>query len=201
MALGLLLFAGCASMPVYERNTETRIIVIREKIEDGQKTGVLTADQSGMYMATLKDIRADYGGMKGKRISKEEREALQGRLDVLDRVVYKALTPPKKKSEEPEDTFWERIGRDLGILDRTEEPKPPTNGERIVKVQKMIDDGRNGGSISLSDGDAYQARADYIRTTYLKMMNGDGTPSPAENEVIARLLTSLEADLNHQPTL
>ena len=201
-ALGLLfLSAGCASMPVYERNTETRMIVIREKIEDGQKAGVLTADQSGMYMATLRDIRTDYGGMKSKKISGEERDALQGRLDVLDKVVDKALTPPRKKSEGPEDTVWERMGRDLGILDRTEEPKPPTNGERMVRVQKMIDDGRNSGAFSLSDGDTYQARMDYIRTTYLKMMNGEGTPTLAEKQVIARLLDTLEADLNHQPTL
>jgi hypothetical protein len=193
---GLLLFSGCATMQASERSTETKMIVIQEKVEDGEQTGVLAPDQSRIYLATLKDIRTEYAGMSGKNSSRQKMDSLRDRLDVLEQVVNKALIPPKK-ADEPEDTFWERVGRDLGILERTENVKAPTIGDRMIKVQKRIDDGRNSGAFDLSMADGFQAKMDYIRKEYLRMMEGGRTPPIEEKELISRLLNSLEDDLNH----
>lgn len=199
----LALFSGCASMQtssVIERSIETRMIVVQEKIEDGQKTGALAPDQSRMYLETLKDIETDYAGSKGKNASHEERNSLQGRLDVLEKVVNKALTSADKNGK-PKSSFWERVGQDLGVLDKTEEPKEPTIGDRIVKLQKKIDDGRSGGAFSLKQGSDFQAVLDYVRSEYLRMMKDGRTATLEEKEVISRLLDSLETDLQQLPRL
>ncbi len=198
--LGINLLSGCATMPVYERKSETRMIVIQEKIEDGTNSGVLAPDQSRMYMASLKDIRADYAGMSNRKISREDRDRLDGRLDALAKLIDRALTPVKR-TDEPEDTFWERFARDMGFLPKTEKPKPLTNGDKIIRLQKKVDDGRSAGAFSLSQGAEFQAKLDYIRKEYLRMMNGDKIPGIDEREVISRLLDSLELDLNQVPQL
>jgi len=203
VGLILALFSGCATTrtsPAYERSTETRLIVIQESIEDGLKTGALTPDQSRMYLDTLKDIQTDYAGLKGKSVSREERNNFQGRLDVLGDVVNKAITRTKK-DEKLKSSFWERVGQDIGVLSRTEEPKKPTIGDRIIRLQKKIDDGRSGGAFSLKRGDDFQAVLDYVRSQYLLMMKGGRTATVEEKEVLSRLLDSLEADLEQVPRL
>ncbi len=200
VGLGIVLLSGCTTLPVYERKSETRMIVIQEKIEDGTNSGTLAPDQSRMYTASLKDIVTDYTRMSGGKISGEDRDRLDGRLDSLARLIDKALTPVKK-SDEPEDSFWERFARDLGILPSTEKPRPPTNGEKIIRLQRKIDDGRSSGAFSLDQAAAFQAKMDYIRKEYLGMMNRDKIPGIDEREVISRLLDSLEADLNLTPVL
>jgi hypothetical protein len=199
----LALFSGCATTrtsSAYERSTETRMIVIQEMIEDGQKTGALTPDQSRMYLETLKDIQTDYAGLRGKSVSREERNNFQGRLDVLGDVVNKAITRTKK-NEKLKSSFWERVGQDIGVLSKTEKPKEPTMGDRIIKLQKKIDDGRSGGAFSLKQGNDFQTLLDYVRSQYLLMMKGGRTATVEEKEVISRLLDSLETDLRQVPQL
>ena len=199
----LALFSGCASMRTslaYERSTETRMIVIQERIEDGQKTGALTPDQSKRHLETLKDIQTDYAGLRARSASREEMNSLQGRLDVLEKVVNRALTPANK-NEKPKSSFWERVGQDIGVLARTEKPKEPTIGDRIIRLQKKIDDGRSSGAFSLKRGDDFQSVLDYARSGYLRMMNGGRAATPEEREAISRLLDSLEADLAQVPQL
>ncbi len=198
--LALLFVSGCATTPVYERNFETRMIVIQEKIDDGAATDALAPDQSRMYLATLKDIRAEYAQMSGKKVSRAQRDELRGRFDALEQVVDKALAPPPKPGKLKE-SFWVRIGRDLGILAKTEKNRPPTNGEMIIRVQKRIDDGRNSGEISLHMAEEFQTRLDYIRNSYLRMMEGSRTPTIEEREVISRLLYTLDGDLNVVPRI
>ncbi len=200
MALVLCLSSGCATLPAYERNTEARMIVIQEKIEDGAASGALATDQARTYLASLKDFRTDYAEMIGKKVSREERDELRGRLDVLEKVVDKALTPAKNAGE-PQDTFWERMARDLGILPKTGKARALTNGEMIIRLQERIDDGRNAGAFSLAKGEEFQGKLDYIRYSYLRMMEGGRTPSMEEREVIARLLYTLDKDLDLVPRL
>jgi hypothetical protein len=186
--------------PVYERNTEDKMIVIQEKIGDGLKTGALTPDQSRMYLESLKDIQTEYARLKGKSLSREERNGLQGRLDVLGDMVNRALTPAKK-NEAPKDSFWEHLGRDMGVLPQTEKPKEPTMGDRIITLQRKIDAGRSSGAFSLTQGNDFQAVLDYARSEYLRMMKGGRSATQEEREVISRLLDSLETDLSHIPQL
>jgi len=203
MGLAIALFSGCASMQtrtVYDRSTETKMIVIQEKVEDGLKTGVLTPDQSRMYLDTLKDIRTDYAMIKDKSVSRDERNRLQVRLDVLGDVINKALASPVKAGESA-DSFWERVGRDLGVLPKAGEIKEPSLGDRVLYLQKKIDDGRSSGIYSLSQADEFQARLDTIRSNYLLATEGGRSATIEEKEVFSRLLDSLESDLRLFPLI
>jgi hypothetical protein len=138
--------------------------------------------------------------MRGKSVSSEERNGLEGRLDVLGDVINRALAPPEK-AKAPKDSFWERVGREVGVLPRTGKIKEPTPGDRIITFQRRIDDGRNSGAFSLAQGSEFQTKLDYIRSEYLRMMEGGRSATIDEKAVISRLLDSLDTDLNQVPQL
>ncbi|MFI5295939.1 MAG: hypothetical protein ACHQ0Y_13065 [Thermodesulfovibrionales bacterium] len=174
MVLGLALFSGCATTqtwPDYDRNAENKMVVIQEKIGDGLKTGGLTPDQSQMFLTRLKVIRTDYTALRERRVYREEWESLLGRLDALG----------------------DEINRALGRATRIEEPR---NGDRIVALQRRIDDGRINGRFPGTEGTAYQFRLDSIRGDYFRMTEGGRYTTHEEREDISRRLDSLEKDLN-----
>jgi hypothetical protein len=174
MVFGLALFSGCASMhtwPDSERSAENKMVVIQEKIGDGLKTGALSPDQSQMFLTTLKGIQTDYAVLRDKRISSEKWDSLQTRLDVLGA----------------------EIDRSLARTPRIEEPR---SGDRIVTLQRRIDDGRISGRLPQTEGRGYQARLDSIRSDYLRMTEGGRYATNEERADISRRLDSLETDLN-----
>jgi hypothetical protein len=174
VVFGLALFSGCASVqtwPDYERNAENKMVVIQEKIGDGLKTGALTPDQSQMFLTTLKGIRTDYTELRDRRVYRDEWDRLLGRLDALG----------------------DEIDRALARTTRIEEPR---NGDRIVALQRRIDDGRINGRLPLTEGRDYQARLDSIRHDYLRMTEGGRYTTYEERTDISRRLDSLETDLN-----
>jgi len=174
VVLGLALFSGCASVqtwPDYERNAENKMVVIQEKIGDGLKTGALTPDQSQMFLTTLKGIQTDYTELRDKRVYRDEWDKLLGRLDALGEEINRALVRPA----------------------RIEEPR---NGDRIVSLQRRIDDGRISGRLPLTEGREFQARLDSIRRDYLRMTEGGRYTTYEERADISRRLDSLETDLN-----
>ena len=150
MVFGLALFSGCATMqtwPDNERSAENKMVVIQEKIGDGLKTGALTTDQSQMFLTTLKGIRTDYEGLRDRSVQQEEWNSLHGRLDALGDEINRALARPA----------------------RIEEPR---NGDRIVALQRRIDDGRINRRLPLTEERDYQSRLDSIRSDYLRMTEG-----------------------------
>jgi tetrahydromethanopterin S-methyltransferase subunit G len=175
MAFVLALFLGCATMPQTwpdnQRSAENKMVVIQEKIGDGLKTGVLSPDQSQMFLTTLKGIRTDYEALRDKVVSRDEWDNLHGRLDVLG----------------------DEINRVLGRYARTESPR---NGDRIVTLQGRIDDGRINGRFPLTEVREFQSRLDAIRGDYLRMTEGGRYASSDERTDISRRLDSLETDLN-----
>jgi hypothetical protein len=174
MVFGLVFFSGCATvhtLPDYQRSTESKMVVIQEKIGDGLKTGALTPDQSQMYLTTLKVVRKDYTELREKKVSQRQWNKLQGRLDVLGEEIDKALA-------------------------RTTKIEEPGNGNRIVALQKKIDDGRNSGRLPLSEGREFQTRIDSIRSDYMRMTEEGRSAMPEERAEISRRLDSLEAELN-----
>ncbi len=174
MVFGLALFSGCASMktwPDYERSAESKMVLIQEKIGDGLKTGSLTPDQSQMFLTTLKGIRTDYVVLRNKEVSREEWDRLHARLDVLG----------------------EEINRAQARATRIEEPR---SGDRIVTLQRRIDDGRISGRLPVAEGREFQARLDSIRSDYLRMTEGGRYAVNEERADISRRLDSLEADMN-----
>ncbi|OPX97760.1 MAG: hypothetical protein A4E58_01245 [Syntrophorhabdus sp. PtaB.Bin006] len=175
MVFVLALFSGCATMPQtwpdYERNAENKMVVIQEKIGDGLKTGALTPDQSQMFLTTLKGIRTDYTELRGKRVYRDEWDGLNGRLDALGDEINRALV-------------------------RTTRIEEPRNGDRIVALQRRIDDGRVSGRLPSTEGQEFQSRLDSIRRDYLRMTEGGRYTTYEERADISRRLDALETDLN-----
>jgi hypothetical protein len=174
MVFGLALFSGCASIqtwPDNQRSAENKMIVIQEKIGDGLKTGALTPDQSQMFLTTLKGIRTDYEALRDRNVSREEWDSLLGRLDALGDEINRALT-------------------------RTTRIEEPRNGDRIIALQRRIDDGKINKRLPLTEGRDYQSRLDSIRSDYLRMTEGGRSTTYEERAGISRRLDSLETDLN-----
>jgi hypothetical protein len=168
-------FAGCATIqtwPDYERSAENKMVVIQENIGDGLKTGALTPDQSQMFLTTLKGIRTDYEALRDKRVHREEWNSIHARLDALGDEINRALARTTQKFEEPR------------------------NGDRIITLQRRIDDGRSSGRLPQAEGRDYQARLDSIRSEYLRMTEGGRYSTHEERTDISRRLDSLETDLN-----
>ena len=178
MVLGLALFSGCATMPRTwpdsQRSAENKMVVIQEKIGDGLKSGALSPDQSQMFLTTLKGIRTDYTALRDREVSRDEWDRLHGRLDALDAEINRALARP---------------ARPAAI-------EGPRNGDRIVALQRRIDEGRTNGRLPSPEGRDYQSRLDSIRSDYLRMTEGGRSTTNDERADISRRLDSLETDLN-----
>lgn len=172
---GLALFSGCATTPQTwpdsERNAESKMVVIQEKIGDGLKTNALSPDQSQMFLTTLKGIRTDYTELRDRRVYRDEWDRLHGRLDALG----------------------DEINRALSRSTRIEEPR---NGERIVSIQRRIDDGRTSGRLPQTEGREFQSRLDSIRREYMRMTEEGRYSTHEERTDISRRLDSLETELN-----
>ena len=174
MVFGVALFSGCATMqtwPDNQRSAENKMIVIQEKIGEGLKTGTLSTDQSQMFLTTLKGIRTDYEQLRDRTVQQEEWNSLHGRLDRLGDEINRAQVRPA----------------------RIEEPR---NGDRIIALQRRIDDGRINRRLPLAEERDYQYRLDSIRSDYLRMTEGGRSPSNEERTDISRRLDMLEMDLN-----
>jgi hypothetical protein len=174
MVSGLALFSGCATTqtwPDHERTAENKMVMIQEKIGNGLKTGALTPDQSQMFLTRLKTIRTDYEVLREKRVNRDEWGSLLGRLDVLGDEINAAMA-------------------------RTSRIEEPRNGERILALQRRIDDGRIFRHLPLIEEREFQARLDSIRSDYWRMTEGGKYATNEESAGISRRLDSLETDLN-----
>jgi hypothetical protein len=175
MVFVITMFSGCATMPQtwpdYERSAENKMIVIQEKIGGGLSAGALTPDQSQMFLTTLKGIRTDYTALRDKRVYQEEWNRLNVRLDALGDEINMALVQPS------------------GI-------KETGNEDRIVALQRKIDDGRISGRLPSTEGREIQYRLDSIRRDYLQMTEGGRSATYEERADISRRLDSLEMELN-----
>ena len=174
VVFGLALISGCASMqtwPDNERSAENRMVVIQEKIGEGLKTGALTPDQSQFFLTTLKGIRKDYTELRGRSVYRNEWESLLERIDALEDEINRAMT-------------------------RTTRIDAPRSAERIVALQRSIDDGRISKRLPLKDERDFQYRLDNIRHDYMRMTEEGRYPTYDERTDISRRLDLLESDLN-----
>ena len=171
------LLSGCATMPQtwpdYERSAENKMVVIQEKIGDGLKTNALSPDQSQSFLTTLKGIRTDYTALRGKSVYRDEWDRLNARLDALGEDINR--------------------GYARAAPARIEEPR---NGDRIVALQRRIDDGRISRRLPSAEERDFQSRLDSIRREYMRMTDGGRNTSNEERTDISRRLDSLESDLN-----
>ena len=147
------------------------MVAIQEKIGDGLKTGALTPDQSQGFLTKLKAIQTDYTALRGRNVYRDEWDSLIGRLDALDAEIN-------------------------GVFPRVTRIEEPRSGDRIVALQRIIDDGRNSGRIPLAEGRDFQARLDAIRSDYSRITGGSRSPTHDEATDISRRLDLLEINLN-----
>jgi hypothetical protein len=172
------LFSGCATMPQtfpdYERSAENKMVVIQEKIGDGLKTGSLTPDQSQSFLTTLKGIRTDYTALRDKKVYRDEWDRLHARLDALGEEINRASSRSASSA-------------------RIEEPR---NGDRIVALQRRIDDGRISRRLPATEERDFQSRLDSIRREYLRMTEAGRSTTSEERTDISRRLDSLDSDMN-----
>jgi hypothetical protein len=174
MVFGLILITGCASIqiwPDYQRTAENKMFVIQEKIGEGLKTGALSLDQSQSFLTKLKLIRKDYAALKDRSVYRDEWDSLIGRIDALGEEIDGALV------------------RMTGIQE-------PSNGDRIVVLQRTIDDGRMNGRLPLAEGRDFQARLDAIRSDNSRMTEGSRPPTHEETTGISRRLDALGDEIN-----
>jgi len=169
------LLSGCATMPQTwpdsERSAENKMVVIQERIGDGLKTGALTPDQSQTFLTTLKGIRTDYTALRDKRVYRDEWDRLNARLDALGDEINRGYARPARIDE-------------------------PRNGDRIVALQRRIDDGRISRRLPSTEEREFQSRLDSIRREYMRMTEGGRSSTYEERADISRRLDSLETELN-----
>jgi len=157
--------------PDSERSAENKMVVIQENIGDGLKTGTLSPDQAQMYLTTLKGIRTDYELLRDKRVYREEWNSIHARLDSLG----------------------DEINRKVARTEKIEEPR---NGDRIVALQRRIDDGRISGRLSATDERKFQSSLDSIRRGYLRTTDSGRVTTYEERMDTSRRLDNLETEMN-----
>lgn len=172
---GLAVLSGCATMPQTwpgnERNAENQMVVIQEKIGEGLQSSTLSLDQSQVFLTTLKNIRTDYANLRDRRVYRDEWDRLFVRLDGLEKDVDRALSQPARM-----------IG--------------PRNGDRIISLQRRIDDGRINRRLPAREEREFQSRLDSIRREYLRMTEDGRYPSREESFDVSQRLDLLERDLD-----
>ena len=166
--------AGCMApqtWPDYNRSAESKIVVIQEKVGDGLKTGTLSADQSQMFLTTLKGIRTDDLALRDKPVAQHEWVDLHARLDALNAEVDRAKARPTTMES-------------------------PRSGDRILLLQSRIDDGRTARRWSMTDERDFQYRLDAIRQDYLRLTENGRLTTVQERSEIDSRLDALESDVN-----
>lgn len=174
LVFGLVVFSGCATTqtwPDHERSAEDKMVAIQEKIGEGLKTGALTPDQSESFLTKLKGIRTDYTELRGKDVTRREWKKIHVRLDLLGEEINSALTRNAK---------IEYTG----------------SGDRILNLQRRIDDARVSERLPQAEGEELQTRLDLIRGDYLRMTEDGRNATNEERTDISRRLDSLATDLN-----
>jgi hypothetical protein len=90
------------------------------------------------------------------------------------------------------DLFEDEINKDLVRPARLELPRVE---DRIIALQRRIDDGRSTGRLTSAEARDFQARLDAIRSDYSRMLEGRSI-TPEERADILRRLDLLETDLS-----
>jgi len=169
-----VILAQCVTMPqrwpAYERKAEDRMMALQVRIGDGLKTGALTPNQAQTFLARLEEIRRDYNVLRDRPSTRDEWDRLFVNLDTLENDVNRALTyPPRIDETRIED--------------------------RIMGLQRRIDEGRLSGRLPRPEGREFQLRLDAIRSDFLRMA-ADRSLTPERGEEISRRLDLLERDLS-----
>lgn len=170
----IALLSGCASLQIWqdhEIGTESNMVSIQEKIGSGLADGALTPDQSQGFLTELKIIRTDYNELKGTRSYREQWHVMDARIRSLSNDIDVAIARKNTNTD-------------------------PQIGDRILILQRKIDDGSIGRRLSQVEEREEQAKLDAIRSDYLRMTDGGGVVTQTQRVEISRRLDSLEMELH-----
>jgi hypothetical protein len=172
--LAVVILAQCATgpqrWPEYERRAEDRMMLLQEKIGDGLKTGAMPPAPAQIHLARLEDIRRDYRVLRDKMTYRNEWDSFFQRLDLLEAEINKDLVRPARME-----------------LPRVE--------DRIIQLQRRIDDGRSTGRLTSAEARDFQVRLDAIRSDYSRMLEGRPVTYEERADILHRL-DLLETDLS-----
>ena len=181
----MILFLGVASVimvvliqcvsvpkrwPTYERRADDRMVVIQQRIGKGLAAGELTPNEGQNLLARLENIRRDYMSLRERSSTQEEWESLLARVDDLEREVNRQLAYPSRVDE-------------IRIEDK------------MITLQRRIDEGRMTGRFTRIQAREFQARLDAIRSEFLHLMK-DRPFTQEEKAEVSRRLDLLEGDMN-----
>lgn len=176
--LVVLLFAQCATgpqrWPDYERSAENRLMLLQEKIGEGLKTGALTPSEGQIHLARLEDLQREHRVLRSKLTYRSDWDNFFRRLDLFEDEVNRSLVRPVR------------------VEPRVELPRIE---DRIIAVQRRIDDGRSTGRYTSAEAKDFQIRLDAIRSDYTRGMEGR-LITYEEREDLLRRLDLLESDLS-----
>jgi hypothetical protein len=174
LLLAVVILAQCATgpqrWPEYERRAEDRMMMLQEKIGDGLKTNAMTPAMAQDHLARLEDIRRDYRVLRDKMSYREEWDSFFRRLDLFEAEVNKDLARPA----------------------RIESPRVE---DRIIQLQRRIDDGRSAGRLTSVEARDFQVRLDAIRSDSSRMMEGRPLTYEERADILHRL-DLLDTDLS-----
>ena len=170
----LVVLIQCVSVPkrwpTYERRADDRMVVIQQRIGKGLEVGELTPNEGQILLARLENIRKDYTVLRERSSTQEEWESLLARVDDLEREVNRQLAYPSRVDE-------------IRIEDR------------MIILQRKIDEGRMTGRFTRMQAREFQARLDAIRGEFFHLVK-DRPFTQEEKIEVARRLDLLEGDIN-----
>jgi hypothetical protein len=170
----MVVLVHCASAPqmwpANERRTEDRMFVLQQRIGTGLASGELTPNEAQNLLAKLEDIRRDYTVLRERRTTQEEWDPLLRKLDDLEREVNRVRAYPSRIDET-----------------RIE--------DRMITLQRRIDEGIMAGRLSRVQGREFQLRLDSIRREFLQRIKDRPISAEEKGEISSRL-DSLERDIN-----
>ena len=175
IVLGMMtVLVQCASVsqrwPENERRTEDRMFLLQQEIGNGLGSGELTPKESQNFVAKLDNLRRDYTVLRERTTTQEEWVPLLTKLEDLEKEVKVVRAYPSRIDET-----------------RLE--------DRMIVLQRRIDDGILIGRLPRALGREFQLRLDDIRREFLQRIKDRPFTTEEKGETSSRL-DLLESDIN-----
>ena len=175
IVLGMMtVLVQCASVsqrwPENERRTEDRMFLLQQEIGNGLGSGELTPKESQNFVAKLDNLRRDYTVLRERTTTQEEWAPLLTKLEDMEKEVKVVRSYPSRIDET-----------------RLE--------DRMIVLQRRIDDGILIGRLPRALGREFQLRLDDIRREFLQRIKDRPFTTEEKGETSSRL-DLLESDIN-----
>ncbi|GJQ48802.1 MAG: hypothetical protein K8F34_08580 [Candidatus Kuenenia stuttgartiensis] len=176
IVLGMMtVLVQCASVsqrwPENERRTEDRMFLLQQEIGKGLGSGELTLDASQEFVVKLDNLRRDYTVLRERKTTQEEWAPLLTKLEDMEKEVKVVLAYPSR-------------------IDETKLE------DRMIVLQRRLDDGMLIGRLRRVQGRDFQLRLDDIRREFLQRIKDRPLTTEEKGETSSRL-DLLESDVNN----